>query len=225
MAKYSPIDPVVISTSTPAPNSNAHDGNGLCLSAIYGDNADLMENISKLWIKKEDAVVDVTFGKGAFWKKLKNLPTYSHDLKLDGVDCRTLPYVDNSLDVVVFDPPYRPTHGSKSFGNNALASCYQLGKSSLDTINDVIDLYRKGIVEAFRVLKKGGRILVKCQDLSYCHKLHLVSLDVLREINNAGFDFADQFILINKTQMSSPKWAKQERARRSHSILWVGIKR
>ena len=191
------------------------------VSAIAGTNAELMENVARLWIKDGDVIADVTYGRGAFWKRLPE-PYAKHDLALDGVDCRDLPYAENTFDCVVIDPPYRPGHGSKGFGENGMAKAYQLGP--LDTINDVLDLYRAAIVEAWRVLVPGGRLMVKCQDLSYANRLHLVTLDVLRDITENGFELADQFLLVNTPNLSSGAWKGQERARRSHSVLWVACK-
>ena len=225
--KYAPINPVALSTDRPAPGSDSYNpdlfGNApLSVSAVVGNNADLMENIAPLWIKENDFVIDVTFGRGVFWKKLEGLPHRGHDIAKDGVDCRNIPYDDRSVDVVVFDPPYRPSHGSKLDDGNGLKKAYRL--NGLDTINDVVELYRDGIQEATRVLKPNGRMLCKCQDMSYGHRLHLVSLDVLRIMIENDIDLADQYILVNNSRLSSSKWKKQERARRSHSILWVGMK-
>ena len=222
--KYAPINPVALSTDRTAPNKTMH-GKGISRSGVAGDNAELLENVAKLWIRPNDVVADVTYGRGAFWTNLPALPTHKHDVKTDGVDCRNLPHGDATLDVVVIDPPYRPTHGSKNFGqNNGLAAAYALGGTELDTINDVLALYGAALKEAGRVVKPGGRVLVKCQDLSYGHRLHLVTLDVLRLMIDAGFDFADQYVLVNGTQLGSGQWERQERARRSHSILWVGVR-
>lgn len=220
--RYSPVAPMVLSSTFPAPNHNAHTA-GAAVSGIVGDNTDLFVEVSKLWIVPGDIVLDVTWGRGVFWKSLPGLPTIRHDLQLDGIDCRHLPEADNSVDVLVFDPPYRPSHGSTLPEGHGLETAYALN-GSLDTINDVIQLYRDGIREAARVVKPGGRILVKCQDMSYGHRLHLVSLDILREILQAGFEFVDQFILVNQSQSRSGQWKTQERARRSHSVLWVGVK-
>lgn len=222
--RYSPLDPVVLSTDRAAPNQQPHKGDlfggGTSVSAIVGDNAALMENVAKLWIVESDRVVDVTFGRGVFWRRLPGLPHVGHDIAGDGVDCRETPHDSGSVDVVAFDPPYRPTHGSAMDESNGLAQAYQLG--GLETMNDVLDLYEAGICEAARILRPGGRLLCKCQDMSYGHRLHLVSLDVLRLMLQSGFDFADQFVLVNGTRLASPQWEKQERARRAHSVMWVG---
>ena len=66
--------------------------------------------------------------------------------------------------------------------------------------------------------------MVKCQDMSYNHRLHFVTLDIMRDIEAEGFEIADQFILVNAARMPSSKWSRQERARRSHSVLWVAVK-
>lgn len=184
----------------------------------------LMSQVAKLWIAPGDIVVDSTFGKGVFWRNLPDLPSHKHDLHtVDGVELGALPHEDASVDALVLDPPYRPSHGSKNF-SSGLSEAYGLGGGDVDTIEDVLTLYRRGISEAFRVLRSGGRILVKCADMSYDHRLHLVTYDVLRILTEAGFDLADQFVLGNKTQARSTAWKKQERARRSHSVLWVGLK-
>ncbi len=218
--RYTPINPVALSTSHAAPNYSSHESPAV--SALSGDNSTLMKMVASLWICEGDTVVDVTWGKGVFWKQLPGLPTFAHDLKTDGVDCRKLPHEDNSVDVLVLDPPYRPTHGSKSF-DNSFAGSYGLGTNNLDTINDVVSLYREALLEAKRVVRPGGRVLIKCQDLSYGNRLHLVSLDVLGVMLEQGFEFADQFILVNNANHSSGNWERQGRARRSHSILWVGV--
>lgn len=221
--RYTPIDPVALSTIWPAPNQCGH-GDPV-LSAVVGSNAELIEMAARLWIKPGDIIADVTWGRGAMWRSLPGLPTFAHDIAKDGVDCRSLPHEDSSLDVVVLDPPYRPTHGSKAFAGNGLADAYALGGSALDSIKDVLELYAGAMAEAARVVKSGGRIFVKCQDLSYGHRLHLVSIDVLRLMVEAGFEFADQFILVNETRLRSGAWVKQERARRAHSVLWVGVRK
>jgi hypothetical protein len=140
-------------------------------------------------------------------------------------DCRKLPYPDASMDVVAFDPPYQPVHGQpeRSFG---VARSYGLtgGPVVLQTIRDVLGLYQAGIAECARVLVPGtGRLLVKCQDMTYNHRLHLVHLDVLRLMIAAGVDLAEMFILVNKSRMPQ-RTRRQQRAHRAHSYLWVGMK-
>ncbi len=198
-----------------APNIPDHS----VLSALAGTNRELMREVAALWIRPEDVVLDATYGRGAFWDDGSELPTIKHDLALDGVDLRHLPERDSSVDVVVLDPPYRPTHGGDSSG---VYTAYRVHESGLDSISDVLDLYEAGIVEAHRVLRPGGRIMIKCADLSYSNRLHLVHVDLLRMMHEHGFELADHFVLVNSTRLAASS-DRQNRARRAHSYLLVGV--
>lgn len=216
--KYTPIDPVAYGANAVCPNSTT----GI-LSAISGNNAELLESVAALWISPTDRVVDVTYGNGVFWKNLPNIKVEGTDLGIDGTDCRSLPYEDESVDVLVFDPPYQPVHGQpdRSFG---VGRSYRLNSETpLQTISQVMNLYQEGLNEASRVVRKGGRVLVKTQDLTYNHRLHLAHLDVLQRMVVAGFDLADMFVLLNRSRMPQPT-KRQQRAHRAHSYLLVGVK-
>jgi len=214
--RYNPTDPIAYGSPSICPN----DATGV-ISAHIGTNAGLMASVAKLWIAPSDRVADVTYGRGVFWRELPDIQVESSDL-LDGVDCRKLPYADASFDVLVFDPPYQPAHGQpdRTFG---VGTSYEINRTSLQTINDVLKLYADGLREAGRVVRPGGRVFVKCQDLTYNHRLHLVHLDVLRCMVAAGFDLADMFVLVNQSRMPQPT-KRQQRAHRAHSYLLIGVK-
>ena len=91
------------------------------VSARVGDNAELFAQILALHVPTGSLVADVTFGLGAFWKKVPAgaYRVLASDLALkpevrapegfalqSGVDCRALPHKDASLDALVLDPPY-----------------------------------------------------------------------------------------------------------------------
>ncbi len=216
--RYTPADPVAYGSPVPCPNATTG-----VLSALVGDNSDLIAAAARLWIAPDDVVVDVTYGNGVFWRKLPELAVAGTDLATDGTDCRALPYADAGVDVLVFDPPYQPVHGQpgRQFG---VGRSYRLNTAApLHSINDVLDLYAAGMAEAARVVRPGGRLLVKCQDLTHNHRLQLVHLDVLRRMVAAGFDLVDMFVLLNRTRMPQPT-RRQQRAHRAHSYLLVGLR-
>lgn len=193
------------------------------LSAVKGDNADLFAEVAKLWITENDRVADVTAGERVFWKRVPPEITdkvWFSDYADDGTDCRELPYEDESFTVVVLDPPYQPVHNNAWRGGTR--GYYNL---TLNTMQEVLDLYEAAIAEANRVLTPGGCLVVKCQDMSFNHRLHLIHLDVLRYMTRSGIDLADMFVLLNEARMPQPARAtKQERARRAHSYFLVGVK-
>jgi hypothetical protein len=224
--KYSPDSPVAYGAPVRCPRYVPGE---IITSVVHGTNANLLREAAKLWICPEDRLIDVTAGKGTFWRDTDVRPVRSDIRLLPGIDliadCRKLPYPDASMDVVVFDPPYQPVHGQpeRSFG---VARSYGLtgGPVVLQAISDVLGLYEAGIAECARVLVPGtGRLLVKCPDMTDNHRLHLVSLDVLRLMTAAGVDLADHFILVNKSRMPQ-RTQRQQRAHRAHSYLWVGVK-
>lgn len=224
--RYSPVDPVAYGAVVGHPNGEL---DRMVLSATVGGNYELFREVTRMWVVPGDVVMDVTYGGGAFWRQPPEgeVPQIRHDLDMtigDGVDCRLLPEADESVDVVVFDPPYRATHGS-SVGFADYTKQYRTGGLALDTINDVLDLYRGGIAEAARVLRPGGRLLVKCQDQSYANRLHLMHLDVLRLMVAQQLELADMFVLVNQNRAAiNQRAVRQERARRNHSYLLVGVK-
>lgn len=145
------------------------------LSAHIGMNDDLFNTILKLHVPSGSTIADVTYGTGIFWKKVS-----SADYKLiasdiqTGVDCRKLPYGNASLDCVVLDPPYMEGLFRKNKSNLAGAGSHAAFRHTYSSGQGtdegpkyhaaVTDLYFKAGVEAYRVLRNGGVLIVKCQD-------------------------------------------------------------
>lgn len=104
------------------------NGNGsndsLVLTAMVGTNAELFQQIAKLYIPRGSVVADVTFGQGVFWRNVDTslYDFYWSDLA-DGIDCRSLPYEPEMFDVVVSDPPYVYNPSGTTHGANPDIVC------------------------------------------------------------------------------------------------------
>ena len=101
--------------------------NDLIVSAHQSDNSELFPQILSLYVPKGSRVADTTYGRGVFWRQVpeRDYILAKSDLK-HGVDCRDLPYPDESLDCVVFDPPYMHTPGgSAHHGHQNFESYYK----------------------------------------------------------------------------------------------------
>lgn len=196
------------------------------VSIVHGNNADLIAEVARLYIPEGSLVRDVTWGKGAFWKKLD-----TSRIKLSGsdidpavatgdviqADFRSLPDGTGTADVVVLDPPYIHNpgkHQTDSRYNNA-------GTTGGMSHNDIRQMYRAGMTEANRVLKPGGRLLVKGKDEIESGKQCWSQTELLMDAMALGFYGKDLFILIPTSRTAMGRWTKQLHARKVHSFLWV----
>jgi tRNA G10 N-methylase Trm11 len=191
----------------------------ISLTSIIGKNEDLIPVVLNLYAKDDFKIADVTYGNGNFWKKVDTdkYDLYPSDLK-SGIDFRHLPYVDETFDMVVIDPPYM--HSSSTPIIETLDSTYRNNKRGGWGTNFVYSLYKDGMTEAKRVLNKNGILLIKCQDQVESGKNnfdHIVIYNMAMELN---FLAEDLFVL---TRIGQPmmRHSYQLHARKNHSYLWV----
>ena len=191
------------------------------LTSITGNNDDLISCVAKLYLKKRVIVADVTYGRGVFWKKinLKSINFYPSDLLTckNKYDFRNLPYPNNKMNIVVFDPPYCHNPGKMIVDPN-----YRNAETTKGMYHaDIIKFYYDGMKEAKRVLKNpGGMLWVKCKDeieSGYQRWSHIEIYNIAKDL---GFYAKDLFVL---TQKITPivQFKKQQHSRKNHSYLWI----
>ena len=192
------------------------------LSAKVGDNSDLFLDIFSIYGKEYGTIIDITYGKGVFWKKINTelYDFFPSDI-LTGVDYNNLPYKASSVDMVVFDPPYMGNNGGKSY---AVARNYNVDvpKYSKDYIPK---LYFNSMDEANRVLKKGGILIVKCQDEIQSGKQNMNHITIIQYAIENGFRVEDLFILVQKnTPIMRHQYQLHARKNHSYFIVLTKIK-
>ncbi|MFH1730208.1 MAG: site-specific DNA-methyltransferase [Planctomycetota bacterium] len=204
----------------------------LVLSAHTGDNSQVFPNVLRLHVPRGAKVADVTFGKGVFWKNIppdeyQLLPT---DLKT-GVDCRKLPYRDGEIDCVVLDPPYMEglyrNDGSLA-GNGTHSSFrehYSNGNCPSKLRNKwhdaVLELYVRAAVEAKRVLKQKGVLIVKCQDEVSAGIQRMTHVEIILNLMRLGYYAKDIFVMVRRNRPGVTRVVKQLHARKNHSYFLV----
>lgn len=214
----------------------------LVMSAYLAGNADVFPEILKLHVPEGSIVADVTWGKGVFWRNIPDgkYKVLASDISM-GVDCRNLPYKDGSVDCVVLDPPYMEgfyrkvgTLKAGSGTHTAFSNAYSNGDEvNGDTENvgtkkwhaAVTDMYFKAGNEAYRVLRKEGVLIVKCQDEVSAGKQWLTHVEIINEYEKNGYYSKDLFIVVRANKPSVSRLKKQVHARKNHSYFLVFIKK
>ena len=214
----------------------------LIMSAYVEGNADVFPKILELHVPAGAVVADVTWGKGVFWR---NVPEGLYEVRATdiamGVDCRSLPYDDVSVDCVVLDPPYMEGFYRNQISQKAgsgthisFREAYSNGNEvNEDKINigtkkwhaAVTDMYFRAGSEAYRVLRNGGVLITKCQDEVSAGKQWLTHVEIINEYENMGFYTKDLFVVVRNNKPAVSRLKNQIHARKNHSYFLVFIKK
>ncbi|SIB34481.1 Uncharacterised protein [Mycobacteroides abscessus subsp. abscessus] len=194
---------------------------------VFGNNAVLIDLLARLYVTDGAVVRDVTWGKGAFWKStdtsrftLRGSDVAEHIGGHDGIaraDFRALPDKDESVDLVVLDPPYIHNPGKHVTDDRYNNAATTGGMSH----NDIRQLYKGGMSEALRTLKPGGQLWVKCKDEIESGKQQWSHIEIHGDAVDLGLYARDLFVLVPPSKSPQTRWTTQKHARKVHSYLWV----
>lgn len=187
-------------------------------SAMFGHNADLIAAVAPLYLT--GSVLDVTYGRGMWWRRFTPEPFAFHDLALDGVDFRALPHPDRSWDAVCFDPPYVPRHG---VGDATMRRDQdfreRFGLVEPRTELQLRKLIDDGLAECARVGRRW--LLAKCNDYCNGRRFHLGHVRVIDAGESIGLRVHDLLVLVSGPGPGGGQISTPRRARRAHSYLVV----
>lgn len=205
------------------------------MSAYVATNEEVFPKILALHVPAGSIIADVTYGKGVFWKRvdLSRYTLHGTDLQ-QGVDCRKLPYTEASHDCVVLDPPYMEGLFRRSRDHLAGAGSYRAFREHYSNGEEtqagpkyhaaVLDLYCQAGQEAYRVLKPGGVLIVKCQDEVSANMQRLTHIEIINAYEPYGFYAKDLFVIVRPNRPGVSRLIKQEHARKNHSYFIVFVK-
>jgi hypothetical protein len=201
--------------------------NDLVFSAYQATNDLVFPNVLKLYVEPGSLVADVTYGRGVFWRRVPNdaYRLLATDLT-SGVDCRSLPYEDASIDCVVFDPPYMHTPGGSAHGNHQNFEGYYRNNATANGTGAkyheaVLELYFAAGLEASRVLRPEGTYIVKCADEVCANRQRLTHVEVINELAGQGFTIEDLFVVLRVNKPGVSRALRQAHARKNHSYFLV----
>lgn len=195
------------------------------IKSINYSQEEIIKDIIKLYLP-EGIECDTTYSKGVFYKNIEE-PKLKFDLvpQKEGViqaDCRNLPLKDNSINSIMFDPPFLIS--GKGFTNTKEGSCIISKRfSAFESWQELKNLYKNSLIEFNRILKDKGILIFKCQDTISSGKQHLSHIFVINEAIKLGFYPKDLFILMAKSKITSfgGRWKTQKHAMKYHSYFIV----
>lgn len=192
----------------------------------WTNNGDLIVDVAHLHFREGDSILDPTYGHGIWWKRADELPMHqlsklSNDpgstAYSEGHDFRSMPFDDNSFDVVAYDPPYAAKGGRDTSTIDDMDARFGLHDAPPTPIM-LQDLIDDGLTEAVRVSRR--LVLVKCMTYVSSGKLWLGEFLTLQHALHLGCRLEDRFIHVGGIG-PDPKDRRQIHARNNASMLYV----
>lgn len=189
----------------------------------WATNAHLIEDVARLgYLRREDAILDPTWGRGVFWKRWQPDVLVGSDLELEkspvgrSVDVRWMPYFrTGSFDVVVFDPPYKLNGtGAEHEDRFGVAGPYVSRWERFE----VAEL---GLEECARIARRA--VLLKCQSQVNGGDVRWQDIDFTNYAAGLGLELVQRFWKIG--HRPQPAGRAQKTARNNASCLLVFVKK
>lgn len=190
------------------------------------DQAEILQNILKLHVPDGVIDCDPCYSKGNFYENTGiTAPRYRFDIEPQSedvvfADCRNLPLADNSLNCIMFDPPFLATTGKSLYSNEGNVITRRFGV--YPTEKELHQFYADSMREFYRILRKNGILIVKCQDKVSSGLQYMSHVFMMNQAVELGFYPKDLFILLSENRIYA-KWQteNQRHARKYHCYYWV----
>ena len=197
------------------------------IRSISNDQDELLKWILQLYVPDGRFDADPTYSKGGFYKHVSK-PVHCMDIQplsphVTQTDCRKLPFADGELKSMMLDLPFLATTGELL--NTSHGNIINRRFTVCPSEKELAKLYRDALIEAHRVLSKGGVLVFKCQDKVSSAKQYMMHCLVYNWATELGFVAEDLFILLARSRLIANWQRKQKHARKYHSYFWVFRKR
>ena len=198
------------------------------IKSLYSNQFEILDAIIKLHVEGDTFEVDVTYGNGAFYKKGLTQPTHRFDidptLKNTTKTCSSenTGLVDASIKSVVFDPPFLTYIRKQRVGNSSMVMAKRF--SGYWHVDELIKHYQATLVEAARILKHKGIMVIKCQDIVHNHKLFCTHAHILNWAA-PSFRLKDLFIQAATHRMPAPNRKGTQKHARVYHSYWIVLQR
>lgn len=193
------------------------------IKSISFDEQEIIRDILFLHANGKDIDCDPTYSIGNFYKKGLKQPKYKFDLtpQVDGViqaDARCLPLENESIEVLMFDPPFIVGENANGHDNNSII---RQRFTQFKNVKELWAFYFDAIREFYRVLQNNGILIFKCQDTISSGMQWFSHIQIMNFAYELGYYPKDLFELYAKNRIIDTRNEKQYHARKFHSYFWV----
>lgn len=165
-------------------------------------------------------VLDATYGIGAFWRTHRPATLIAMDRYAEYIhlvaDATCMPFANDSVDTVVFDPPYKLNGTSTGAGPSAMDRQYGVAGAYV-AAGARHALLLDGTAEALRVARRF--VLVKCADQISSGKYNPQTFMVWTRAIECGATMVDLLHVLGGREQ--PTGTRQLHSRRNYSSLLV----
>lgn len=206
------------------------------IRTIFNNQALLLRAVIDLYNKGKPVEADVTYGAGVMWRELPE-PQLKFDIAPRGdlpgpslkfdinptkkevlkSDCRSLPFLNNSIGSIMFDPPFMAGH--LSAGRPSMITRKQYGQFP-DTLS-LYTFYFEALKEFWRVLKSGGIVIFKNQDYIHNHRQNFCHVHIYNMADSLNYRVEDLLILTTEHRINQLDLKTLEHARKYHCYFWI----
>lgn len=189
--------------------------------SVFHNDGEILKAISDIHLKGKWFDLDCTYSKGVFYYNIQQ-PKMKSDLMplFDDViesDCTNLSFIDNNaLNSIVFDPPFL-FRNRKSNNDDKICKRFSYFKS----YEELIDMYKRSLIEFNNKLIKGGYVFFKCQDMTD-GKFYCTHNDIINFAQSIGFELKD--IIIKTTTTKLQRDAIQQNCVAKVHCYWLVLK-
>lgn len=211
----------------------------------WPSNAELLQDVAALWFKPDDVIVDLTYGRGTWWKKYRHPgrvvgctrsipePKMLDQMEKRGIEWRMLhdfrnlgpllwtppDHPNHVVDVFLFDPPYVAPGGRSSSTIPDFNDRYGLVDCSASP-RELHQHNALGLAQAFLYVRPGGLIVTKSMDYISSGTYQPGTYWMQRSADALGLIQVDRFEHIGNARVQ-PGGRRQVHARRNVSTMLV----
>lgn len=190
--------------------------------SVFENDSEILKAISEIFLKGKWFDLDCTYSKGVFYygikpPKLKSdlNPLYEDVIQDDSTKLEN--FEDNSLQSVVFDPPFL-FRNRKSNNNDKMSARF----SYFTSFEDLMNMYQKSLDCINRKLVKNGWLFFKCQDMTD-GKFYCTHNEIINYASKNGYELKD--IIIKKSHSKLQREAKQQNCVAKIHSYWLILKK